>query len=133
MLVEDNMPVYPIGVAAKILDVHPRTLRIYEDEGLVKVSRQSGKRLYSNNDIKWIRCLRHLIHSDGISIPALKMLLDMIPCWKIRDCPEEIHTKCEAYVDNTKCCWELADIVCAKSGKNCKTCEVYQKKQPAKK
>jgi MerR family transcriptional regulator/heat shock protein HspR len=129
MLVDDNMPVYPIGVAAKILDVHPRTLRIYEDEGLIQVKRQSGKRLYSNNDIKWIRCIRHLIHADGISIPALKMLLEMIPCWKIRNCPEEVHSKCEAYTDNTKLCWELARKVCDKSIEECKKCEVYVRKQ----
>lgn len=129
MLVNDNMPVYPIGVAAKVLDVHPRTLRIYEEEGLLTVKRQSGKRLYSNNDLKWIKCLRYLIHNDGISIPALKMLLDMIPCWKIKDCPSEISSLCEAATDNSKPCWELKNKVCDKTEEECKSCEVYIRKK----
>ena len=51
--------------------VHPRTIRIYEEEGLVKPSRQGSKRYFSNDDIEWIQCLRDLIHDDGISIPGL--------------------------------------------------------------
>lgn len=128
MLVENDMPVYPISVAAKIIDVHPRTLRIYEEEGLVLVKRHGGKRLYSNNDIKWIKCIRDSIHNDGISIPALKLLLEMIPCWKIRNCTEEVYSTCNAATHNTKKCWELTKKVCEKTAKGCKSCEVYKNK-----
>ncbi|MCX5864151.1 MAG: MerR family DNA-binding transcriptional regulator [Deltaproteobacteria bacterium] len=42
-----DLPIYPIGVAAKLLDVHPRTLRIYEADGLVHPQHNGSRRLYS--------------------------------------------------------------------------------------
>ena len=97
--IKKDLPIYPIGVAAKLLDVHPRTLRIYEDEGLIKPARQGNRRLYSTNDITWIGCLRRLIHEEGISIPGIKKLLRYATCHEIADCPEEVHCNCDAVVD----------------------------------
>jgi MerR family transcriptional regulator/heat shock protein HspR len=94
-----DLPIYPIGVAARLLDIHPRTLRIYEDEGLIKPARQGNRRLYSTNDITWIGCLRRLIHDEGISIPGIKKLLRYATCHEIADCPKEIHCTCDAVVD----------------------------------
>ena len=94
-----DLPIYPIGVAAKLLDVHPRTLRIYEAEGLITPTHKGKRRLFSLNDIKWISCLRSMIHDQGISIPGLKRLLDLAPCWEIAECPAEVHEICEARVD----------------------------------
>ena len=94
-----DLPIYPIGVAAKLLDVHPRTLRIYEDEGLIKPAREGNRRLYSTNDITWIGCLRKLIHDEGISIAGIKKLLRYATCYEIADCPKEIHCTCDAVVD----------------------------------
>ncbi|WP_457576202.1 MerR family transcriptional regulator [Desulfomarina sp.] len=97
--IRNDLPIYPISVAAKLLNVHPRTLRIYESEGLVKPARTGSKRLYSPNDITWIGCLRKLIHDEGISIPGIRKLLKFATCYEIGDCPEEIHGICEAVVD----------------------------------
>ncbi|MDW7772016.1 MAG: MerR family transcriptional regulator [Desulfobulbaceae bacterium] len=94
-----DVPVYPIGVAARLLSVHPRTLRIYEDEGLIKPHHEGSRRMFSDNDIKWIGCLRSMIHKDGISIPGLKKLLDLAPCWEISNCPPDEHESCRAMVD----------------------------------
>ncbi len=96
------VPVYPIGVAAKLLDVHPRTLRLYEAEGLVSPHYKGGRRIFSQSDIQWISCLRSIIHDEGISIPAIKRLLKYEPCWKILNCPKEVHETCEAKVDWTE-------------------------------
>ena len=97
--IKKDLPVYPIGVAAKLLDVHPRTLRIYEDEGLIKPLRAGNRRLYSANDLTWVGCLRRLIHDEGISIPGIKKLLRYATCYEIADCPEETHCSCDAVVD----------------------------------
>ena len=97
--IKKDLPVYPIGVAAKLLDVHPRTLRIYEDEGLIKPTRAGNRRLYSANDLTWIGCLRRLIHDEGISIPGIRKLLRYATCHEIADCPKEIHCTCDAVVD----------------------------------
>jgi len=125
MTVNQSAPIYPISVAAKLLDVHPRTLRIYEEEGLIKPARQGNKRYYSNNDIEWIRCLRTLIHDRGISIPGIKMLLELTPCWEMTKCPPEKREHCKAFIDRSVPCWERASTACAKELSQCEGCEVY--------
>ena len=97
--VSKDMPVYSIGVAARILDVHPRTLRIYEDEGLIKPHRQGARRMFSQNDMQWIACLRSAIHEQGISIPGIRKLLRFATCYEIVECPEQVSCVCEAVVD----------------------------------
>ncbi len=97
--IRNDLPVYPIGVAARLLNFHPRTLRIYEDEGLIKPERRGERRLYSQNDITWIGCLRSLIHEQGISIPGIKKLLQFASCHEITDCPQETYCTCDAVVD----------------------------------
>ena len=94
-----DTPVYSIGVAAQILNVHPRTLRISEDEGLIKPARKGNRRYFSANDITWIGCIRKMIHDEGISIPGIKKLLRYAPCWEITDCPKEVCESCTASVD----------------------------------
>ncbi|WP_456388156.1 MerR family transcriptional regulator [Desulfolithobacter sp.] len=94
-----DVPVYPIGVAARLLNVHPRTLRIYEAEGLISPTHVGSRRMFSDHDIQWITCLRTLIHKEGISIPGLKKLLGFAPCWEIAECPPEVFEQCGARVD----------------------------------
>ena len=126
MGIDNKEAIYPISVAAKLLAVHPRTLRIYEEEGLVKPARQGNKRYYSNDDIDWIRCIRDLIHDKGISIPGIKMLLELTPCWEIRKCDVETRESCSAYIDQGVPCWERASTACAREEvKPCADCEVY--------
>ncbi len=96
-----DSPVYPIGVAARLLNVHPRTLRIYEKEGLITPAQVGSRRMFSSNDIQWITCIRSFIHDEGISIPGLKKLLELVPCWEVANCPAEIHENCEARVDRS--------------------------------
>ena len=127
MAVDSNNPIFPISVAAKLLDVHPRTLRIYEEEGLLKPARQGNKRFFSGNDIEWVRCLRKLIHEEGISIPGVKKLLDLTPCWEIKNCPPEIRDNCTAFLDRTIPCWERASSVCVRQQDQCEGCEIYIK------
>ncbi|MBN2333401.1 MAG: MerR family transcriptional regulator [Deltaproteobacteria bacterium] len=83
-LQDNNYPLYSIGVAADLLEVHPRTLRLYEQAGLLCPSRRGGKRFYSPNDLNWLRCLRRLIHDEGVNIAGLQKLLQFAPCWEIR-------------------------------------------------
>lgn len=119
MQVDDNAPVYPMGIAAKLLDVHPRTLRIYEAEGLITPERQGGKRIFSKSDLIWIECLRSLIHDENISIEGVKRLLDFAPCWKIKNCLKE--KKCPALKKLKKNCWEFTKNCCKNSCRHCNT------------
>ncbi|MEN8140524.1 MAG: MerR family transcriptional regulator [Thermodesulfobacteriota bacterium] len=99
MLAEDKT-VFTIGTAAKMLEVHPRTLRIYEDEGLISPERKGKWRYYSMDDIHWVECLRSMIHEHGISIAAIKKLLNYTPCWNISDCPFAKRKQCTAFMAN---------------------------------
>lgn len=121
MQINDDLPVYTIGVAAKILNVHPRTLRIYEQEGLIKPHRHMGNRMFSPNDLKWIECIRSLIHEQNINVEGLKRLIEVLPCWKIKGCSEDTIEKCSICQKKQKRCWEFAQRACEKSCKNCQT------------
>ena len=126
---DDYKPVYPIGIVAELLNIHPRTLRIYEREGLIKPARRSGKRFFSNNDLKWLRCLRKLIHEDGLNIAGIKKLLTLATCWEIRQCAEEERQSCPAMLDFPVPCWELKHKSCLNKELECPNCEVYLKKK----
>ena len=123
---DDDLAVYPMGAAARILDVHPRTLRIYEAEGLILPQRNGGKRMFSKNDLIRIDCLRKLIHEENLSIPGIKKLLEFTPCWKLKDCPQERRQRCHELSGKKKKCWEFSQKMCERS---CKNCEVYLKEQ----
>ncbi|MDA8165567.1 MAG: MerR family transcriptional regulator [Desulfobacteraceae bacterium] len=99
-MIRDDKAIFTIGTAAKMLEVHPRTLRLYENDGLVKPSRKGQWRYYTMDDLKWIECLRSMIHLNGISIAAIKKLLKYTPCWNIADCPFEKRKECTAFLSN---------------------------------
>jgi len=75
---DPTRPVYVISVAASIVRVHPRTLRIYEDEGLLAPARTpTNIRLYSENDIRRILWIRHLTQERGINLAGIKLLFEL--------------------------------------------------------
>jgi DNA-binding transcriptional MerR regulator len=80
---EVDLPVYPIGVVAEHFGVSGQTLRLYESKGLVRPSRRNGERYYSTCDVRWLACLRHLIHEDKVSVEGVRQLLHLAPCWQV--------------------------------------------------
>jgi MerR family transcriptional regulator/heat shock protein HspR len=71
-----SRPVYVISIAASIAGCHPRTLRIYEEEGLVDpVRTDSNIRLYSDEDLQRVRIIRYLTQQRGVNLAGVKMLL----------------------------------------------------------
>lgn len=71
--------VYIISVAARILDMHPQTLRKYERLALVRPSRTDGMlRLYSTEDIRKLRLIRHLSEELGMNLAGIKFALDTL-------------------------------------------------------
>lgn len=124
-----EMPLYTIGVVAELMGTTNQTLRLYEKHGLIKPSRKNKNRFYSENDIRWLLCIRELIHDKKISIEGIKKLLDYAACWEIKNCPAERKTECLAYVDRVKPCWELNKMICSHNsgskGDRCEECVVY--------
>ena len=131
--VKSNMPLYTIGVVSELLGTTNQTLRIYEKHGLINPTRKNKNRFYSENDIKWLFCLRELIHNKKISIEGIKKLLNYAPCWEIKNCTEKNKNQCMAYKSRAKPCWEINQMVCSKtSGIGCKECIVFlQKHNPS--
>jgi MerR family transcriptional regulator/heat shock protein HspR len=128
-----DMPLYPIGIVAELMGTTDQTLRLYEKHGLIKPARRNKNRFYSENDIKWLRCVRELIHNKKISIEGIKRLLEYAPCWEITNCSEDTKNSCSAYIDRTKPCWELNRLICnTKSGRICEDCIVYISAQSKK-
>jgi MerR family transcriptional regulator/heat shock protein HspR len=75
---DPGRPVYIISVAAGIVRVHPRTLRIYEEEGLVCPARTpSNIRLYSEDDIRRVLWIRHLTHDLGVNLAGVRILFEI--------------------------------------------------------
>lgn len=128
-----SMPLYSIGIAAELIGTTDQTLRLYEKHGLIKPARRNKNRFYSENDIKWLVCLRDIIHHKKISIEGFKKLLNYAPCWEITVCPEEQKSRCSAYMDKIKPCWELNRMICNRDpGKKCEVCIVYISKKTRK-
>ena len=70
--------VYIISVAARILEMHPQTLRKYERVGLVRPSRTDGMlRLYSDIDIARLRLIKHLVNDLGLNLAGVQLVLEL--------------------------------------------------------
>lgn len=70
-------PRYTISVAARLVELHPQTLRRYEEEGLVSPARISGRRLYSQRDVQLVRRIAQMMDSLGVNLAAVEVILRM--------------------------------------------------------
>ena len=70
--------VYFISMAARLLKMHPQTLRKYERLGLVRPSRTLGSvRVYSDDELERIRLIKHLVDEAGINLAGVQRLLSI--------------------------------------------------------
>jgi len=70
--------VYVISIAASLAGCHPRTLRIYEEEGLLDpVRTDTNIRLYSDEDLDRVRAIRYLTQIRGVNLAGVKLLLQL--------------------------------------------------------
>jgi MerR family transcriptional regulator/heat shock protein HspR len=81
---DPKRPRYFISIAAELAAVHPRTLRIYEEEGLVCPQRRNNLRLYSEADIERVRIIRFLTRRQGVNLAGVKVILQLEALGKIR-------------------------------------------------
>ena len=69
---------YFISRAARLLDMHPQTLRKYERLGLVRPTRTIGSmRLYSHDELERLRVIKHLVEEAGINLAGVQRLLSI--------------------------------------------------------
>jgi MerR family transcriptional regulator/heat shock protein HspR len=74
----DDRPRYMISVAAEIVGMHPQTLRIYENKGLVRPGRTpGGTRLYSDRDLERLREIHRLTTELGLNLAGVHRVLSL--------------------------------------------------------
>src|SRR5215468_8979023 len=70
--------IYFISVAARMLGMHPQTLRKYERLGLVQPTRTVGSmRLYSRDELERLRIIKRLVEDGGINLAGVQRLLSI--------------------------------------------------------
>jgi|YNPNPStandDraft_1061719.scaffolds.fasta_scaffold01936_8 MerR family transcriptional regulator/heat shock protein HspR len=71
-------PCYVISVAAKLVQLHPQTLRYYDRIGLIRPSRTAGRiRLYSQRDVETLRKIARLTEDLGVNLAGVEVILNM--------------------------------------------------------
>jgi MerR family transcriptional regulator, heat shock protein HspR len=71
-----DRPRYMISVAADLVGMHPQTLRIYENKGLVRPQRTpGGTRLYSETDLDRLRIIQRLTTEVGLNLAGVELVL----------------------------------------------------------
>ena len=75
---EDAQPIYVISIAARLVGMHPQTLRYYERAGLGEPKRTGGNiRMYSNSDIERIRQIQRWIDDFGVNLAGAEIMMRM--------------------------------------------------------
>ena len=69
---------YHISNVARMFNIHPQTLRLYEREGLLRPSRSEGNtRLYSDEDLKQLEIILNLTRDLGVNLAGVEVVLNM--------------------------------------------------------
>ena len=72
-------PVYMISVAARLCELHPQTLRMYERLGLVRPARIGSKnRMYSEMDLERLRQIQRLTQEMGVNLAGVEVILGLL-------------------------------------------------------
>ena len=117
---------HTISKAAEMLGISVPTIRLYEREGLIISHRnESGHRMFLDSDIERIRCLRSAINEKKISIKGIRHIFALIPCWRIKNCPEEARKSCAAFFEHDTPCWMVTKKSLECRTTDCRSCQVY--------
>jgi MerR family transcriptional regulator/heat shock protein HspR len=74
----DHREIYLISMAARILDMHPQTLRKYERLGLVRPTRTMGSmRVYTEDELERLRLIKRLVEEMGVNLAGVQRLLNV--------------------------------------------------------
>ena len=77
-VIDVTAALYVISVAARLVELHPTTLRKYERVGFLEPSRTPGRtRLYSSADIRRLRQIKRLVDEREINLAGVQMALDL--------------------------------------------------------
>jgi MerR family transcriptional regulator/heat shock protein HspR len=87
-------PVYAISVAARLCDMHPQTLRLYERLGLVKPNRLDNRnRLYSEHDIERLKQIQRLTRDLKVNLAGVEVIFNLLE--QMDQVRSEMHAEME--------------------------------------
>ena len=76
--VSSDRGVFMISVAAELADMHPQTLRMYEQRGLIEPKRSpKGTRLYSHKDVERLRRIQQMTAELGLNLAGVERVLEL--------------------------------------------------------
>jgi MerR family transcriptional regulator/heat shock protein HspR len=101
----------------------------YERIGLVKPARRSNRRMYSDDELRWLGCAQVMNRQGGISLQGLSTLLRFVPCWAILsqvksggpgDCSPAAHPA-------EDCLERVRRAYAGSAPESCRTCGIYRR------
>ncbi len=113
---------YPIGIVAELLSLHPETLRVWERESLLSPQRRRGFRCYSDDDLRRLLFVKHLLEDEGFNLASARAYLRLYPCWTSDVC----HPCHRSTQENGKPCWKQPNTYCAlfdQQSQQCTACD----------
>jgi MerR family transcriptional regulator/heat shock protein HspR len=76
--VSSDRGVFMISVAAELADMHPQTLRMYEQRGLIEPKRSAkGTRLYSHEDVERLRRIQQMTVELGMNLAGVERVFEL--------------------------------------------------------
>jgi MerR family transcriptional regulator, heat shock protein HspR len=76
--ISDDRGVFMISVAAELAEMHPQTLRMYEQRGLIEPRRSpKGTRLYSQSDVEKLRRIQEMTGELGLNLAGVERVLEL--------------------------------------------------------
>ncbi len=76
--VSSDRGVFMISVAAELAEMHPQTLRMYEQRGLIEPQRSpKGTRLYSQDDVARLRRIQEMTGEMGLNLAGVELVLEL--------------------------------------------------------
>ncbi len=123
----NTAPVFTLSVASSLSETPAHSIRQYIDKGLIlPFTTETGRHLFSEVDIKRLKCIKDHLHKQGLNIAGIKAIYSLIPCWAIKKCSLNERKDCGAYNSSTTPCWEASNksFICLNT--DCRECEVYR-------
>ena len=116
---------YPIGFVSQMVNLSQKTIRDYEQLGLIKPKRnlRTNNRIYSDFEIEQIKHITHLIHNEGLTLSSIRRIIQLAPCWNIFAC--EVKEECVAYKYANMPCYEVRKKWETRCAGPCDQCVVY--------
>ena len=82
--IKSDLPILPIGAISQTLNIHQRTLRIYDKEGILCPKRTSkNRRNYSLDDLEKAKLIMFLTRNLALNLAGVKIILSMLEMSKV--------------------------------------------------